>query len=66
MRDRMWNIGDVATTRGGQKVLIVAISNVDTSYETVVCYKGIHRYNRRDYGRTTGTQIAESDLMVGR
>lgn len=62
---RMWNVGDVVTQKDGRKVLIIEMANPDTPYETVGAIGDssrfedqiavVHRYNRGDYGRVTGT-----------
>lgn len=45
-------------------VLIVGVANYGTSYETVYSIgsngEPIHRYNRRDFGRVTGTDANNS------
>jgi hypothetical protein len=55
----MFLIGHSYRQLNKDTVLIVGASNQGTSYETVYSInpegKAIHRYNRRDYGRCTGT-----------
>lgn len=55
----MFLIGNVYKQISGDNVLIVGMYNQNTSFETVysINYEGkpIHRYNRRDFGRVSGT-----------
>lgn len=62
---RMWEVGETVTLKDGTKRLVVAMGNVNSPYESIAtmehdyeddCVKLIHRYNRRDYGRVTGTE----------
>lgn len=57
----MFKVGKTYETVGGDMVKIVGISNEDTTYETVYCEDMVHRYNRRDYGRVTGTDHETPD-----
>jgi len=60
--ERMFNVGETHITFGGQLVMIEEYSNEGTSYETVLGSDGKHRYNRRDYGRCTGTDYEVPSL----
>jgi hypothetical protein len=55
----MFLIGHTYRQLNKETVLIVGASNQGTSYETVYSInpegRAIHRYNRRDFGRCTGT-----------
>lgn len=59
LKPPMFLIGHSYRQLNKEVVLIVGASNQGTSYETVYSINGdgkpIHRYNRRDYGRCTGT-----------
>jgi DNA-directed RNA polymerase subunit RPC12/RpoP len=55
MSERMFNVGESYITHDGYITEIVSIGNPDTGYETACGDDGKHRYNRRDYGRCTGT-----------
>lgn len=65
MVNSMYQIGRVYFQLDGKEVLIVGKSNENTSYETVfsICSEGkpIHRYNRRDFGRCTGSSHSIPD-----
>lgn len=61
----MYLIGHTYRQLNKEVVLIVGAANQNTSYETVYSIDSdgclIHRYNRRDYGRTTGTSYEFPD-----
>jgi len=59
---RMFIIGETYVTHAGDEVTIEAYGNDDTSYECVKGSDDVWRYNRRDYGRTTGTDFEVPDL----
>jgi hypothetical protein len=54
-------LGNIYRTVGGDLVKLVKVSNEGTSYETMACAKGIHRYTQRDYGRVTATDSKKPD-----
>ncbi len=61
----MFHMGQIYLTVGGDRVFIVGLSNQGTNYETAYSIdsggRAIHRYNRRDHGRVTGTDRANPD-----
>lgn len=63
--DPMFLIGHTYKQLDGDVVLIVGAANQGNSYETVYSVSSdgqtIHRYNRRDYGRVTGTDHNNPD-----
>lgn len=58
-----FKLGEKYLTLAGDEVVFVHISNEQTTYETMCCDKGIHRYTRRDYGRCTGTDHNNPDPL---
>ena len=65
MSKSMYEPGKTYQTYGGYKVLIRGICSAGTDYETVYSRNKwgveIHRYNRRDYGRCTGSASGNLD-----
>ena len=61
----MFLVGQSYHQINGTIVMIIGQSNVNTSYETVYSIDAdgnvIHRYNRRDFGRVTGTDFENPD-----
>lgn len=61
----MYLVGQAYKQLDGCTVLIIGVSNPNTSYETVysVDREGsvVHRYNRRDFGRCTGSDSENPD-----
>lgn len=61
----MFLVGHSYEQVDGNVVLMLGLSNRETSHETIYSIddKGnvVHRYNRRDFGRVTGTSFTEPD-----
>lgn len=61
----MYLVGHSYKQRDKNTVLIVGVSNFNTEAETVYSIDGkgtvVHRYNRRDFGRVTGTDHNNPD-----
>lgn len=54
-------LGNQYRTQGGDLVKLVTVANAGTSYESMACEAGVHRYTRRDLGRVTGSPHDYSD-----
>lgn len=61
----MYLVGHSYKQLNKNTVLIVGVSNFNTDGETVYSIDGdgnvVHRYNRRDFGRVTGTEHSKPD-----
>ena len=61
----MYLVGHSYKQRNKNTVLIIGVSNFNTEAETVYSMDGngtvVHRYNRRDFGRVTGTDHNNPD-----
>jgi len=63
MKETPYRLGGKYLTVGGEVVRLTGISNFDTSYQTMECNRGIHRYTARDFGRVTGTDWNNPDPL---
>ena len=71
MEKRLWiepfRIGNTYRTRRGEHAKLIGKANEGTSYETVFCEKGVHRYSNRpipDMGRCTGRPSDHENNLV--
>lgn len=58
-----YRLNEAYRTLGGEYVMLVSIANAGTTYETMACEHGVHRYTARadDHGRVTGTPTDPPD-----
>lgn len=56
-----YRLGGKYLTVGGEVVRLEQVTNFDTSYQTMACRMGVHRYTARDFGRVTGTDHNNPD-----
>ena len=65
LRPAMYLVGRAYKQLDGNTTLVIGTTNIGTSYETVYSIDSmsniIHRYNRRDFGRCTGTDHDNPD-----
>lgn len=59
-----YRLGNTYRTLGGDLVTFDSVSNPNSSYETMACEHGKHKYTNRDWGRCTGTRGYSDSLNV--